>query len=137
MHPQRDTGAVFGALRLNGLATEAGHVPDDDANKNPGPRAGGTGADSAYEARQLRAKHNPKGTRRAIVKAARAIAKALVLGLDGNRVAGLVVIFSARLTEEQKAGVAYAALRSMRNGNEAQNVASLALFGVYRGEAVR
>ncbi|WP_128910791.1 hypothetical protein [Tropicibacter alexandrii] len=117
-------------LRLSNLKTA------DAAKKNPDALAGGVEVQTAKEAGQLRRNYTPKGGRVAIVKAARALAKCLVSGITGDKAAGLVAIFSARLTEDQKAGIAYAALRSMANENAAYEVASLALFGTYRGEAV-
>lgn len=105
--------------------------------KNPGALAGATEVSKAYEAGQLPRKNTPKGTRVAIVKAARAIAKALVVGISAERAAGLVTIFSARLNEDQKAGIAYAALRSMSSQETAYQVASLAVFGPVQAEVAQ
>ncbi len=70
-------------------------------------------------------------------RVARAIGYVLTLGLTGDRAAGLARIFSALLTEDEKAGIAYAALRSMEDHDAAYQVGSIALFGTYRGEAVQ
>lgn len=111
--------------------------PTGKARKNPGALAGATEVSKAYEAGQLPRKNTPKGTRVAIVKAARAIAKALVVGISAERAAGLVTIFSARLDEDQKAGIAYAALRSMSSQETAYQVASLAVFGPVQAEVAQ
>jgi hypothetical protein len=67
---------------------------------------------------------------------AKAIGFFLTLGVTGERSAQLVTILDHRLNEDEKAGLAYAALRSMKD-EDAYRVASLVLFGVWDGEAVR
>lgn len=64
---------------------------------------------------------------------ARAIGYALTLGIDSGRALGLATIFAARLSDEEKAGLAYAALMSM-NEDHAYAVATLAIYGVWNGE---
>lgn len=66
---------------------------------------------------------------------ARALGYALTLGVDGDRSAALAMIFAAKLTEQERAGIAYAALRSM-DEDHAYQIASFAIFGVWNGEAV-
>lgn len=94
------------------------------ANKNPGALAGATEVQSTYEAGQLQGKNTPKRRKSAMSKwakpahkrVAKAIGFALTLGFSGNRAAQLVTIFSAHLNDEERAGIAYAALRSMDHG---------------------
>lgn len=69
-------------------------------------------------------------------RVARAIGFVLTLGLTGDRAAGLTRIFAALLTEDEKAGIAYAALRSMEDHDAAYQVGSIALFGTFQGKAV-
>ncbi|WP_323772395.1 hypothetical protein [Antarctobacter sp.] len=69
-------------------------------------------------------------------RVARAIGYVLTLGLTGDRAADLTLIFSALLSEDEKAGIAYAALRSMEDHDTAYQVGSIALFGTFKGEAV-
>lgn len=65
---------------------------------------------------------------------ATSIRHALLLGIDGRRALGLAAIFATRLTDVERAGLAYAMLMSMPE-DDAYQVASLAIFGVWRGEA--
>ncbi len=117
----------------------------DSANENPGALAGATEVKDVYEATQLPGNSTPKRGKSAMSKwakpahkrVAKAIGFVLTLGFTGNRAAQLTTIFSARLNDEEKAGIAYAALRSMDDQDAAYQTASLALFGVFKGEAVR
>ncbi|SNT23405.1 hypothetical protein [Antarctobacter heliothermus] len=77
-----------------------------------------------------------QGVRPAHKVVSRALEFYLTLGVNGKRSDELVTIFSARLTEDEKAGIAYAALLSMEDQNAAYQIGSIALFGVYRGEVV-
>ena len=112
--------------------------------KNPGATAIASGAKDVVEAGQLRAKNTPTTSKNAMSKwakpahkrVARAIGYVLTLGFSGDRAAGLATIFATLLTDEEKAGLAYAALRSMEDQNAAYQTTSLALFGTYKGEAV-
>ena len=116
----------------------------ETSKENPGALAGATGAQKNKKAAKLRTNNTPKGTKSAMLKwakpahkrVARAIGFFLTLGITGDRAAGLATIFAARLTEDERAGIAYAALRSMSEDN-AYQVANIAIFGVWNGEAVR
>lgn len=122
------------------MRNEGAHckAAQDVAEKKNAAAAGTrNGAGGQSEVTQLHRDYTHKGTRRAILKAASAISNALILGITGQRVDGLTLIFTARLSEDQKAGIAYAALRSMANEDIAYQVASLALFGTYKGEVAR
>jgi hypothetical protein len=68
-------------------------------------------------------------------KVARSVGYALTLGTSAAW-HGLTVILISRLTEVERAGLAYAALNSLDKDN-AYSIASLALFGTAKGEVVQ
>jgi hypothetical protein len=67
------------------------------------------------------------------------IAKAVGFALTIGTTAawhGLTILLIARLTEAERAGLAFSALRSLDEDN-AYSVASLAIFGVSKGEVAQ
>lgn len=64
--------------------------------------------------------------------AARMVGYALTLG-DADGYADLADVLALRLTDQERAGLAYACLRAM-DDQPAYDVASLALFGTLRGD---
>ncbi|AUQ55175.1 hypothetical protein [Phaeobacter inhibens] len=66
---------------------------------------------------------------------AKAVGYALTLGTSAAW-HGLTFLLVARLNEAERAGLAYAALRSLNKDN-AHSVASLAIFGATKGEVAR
>lgn len=67
------------------------------------------------------------------------IAKAVGFALTIGTTAawhGLTILLIARLSEAERAGLAFSALRSLDEGN-AYSVASLAIFGVSKGEVAQ
>ncbi|SDY18429.1 hypothetical protein [Citreimonas salinaria] len=98
------------------------------AKQNPGALAGATGADCADDNANRPAKDSRN-------RVANAIRNFLTLGVSGERAVGLAIILAARLSEEERASIAYAALLGLEE-DHAYRIASMAVFGVSAGEVL-
>lgn len=139
--PTRQRFGIENLGKKSGLTNQKMGV---GANENPGARAGATGADTSKEAHRLRGKNSRKARRSAMSQFAKAAHKrvarmmglCLTLGTHQQEVwDGLSVVLVAHLTAEERAAIAFAALRSLDDHN-AYLTASVVLFGTLDGEVV-
>ncbi|MDU9005759.1 hypothetical protein [Sedimentitalea todarodis] len=108
--------------------------------ENPGAASTASGVKTTYEAAKLPDNTTPKRSRNAIWKwinpaqksVCIALACALVLGRE-SAWHGLTIVLMARLSEQDRAALAYAVLNSL-DEDDAYATASFALFDTLGGE---
>lgn len=113
----------------------ANRLKPDKANENPGAAATATGADTTLEAGKLQRQDIPKRTSNAMSlfakrghkRVAKVVGYALTLG-TADAWADASAIFAARLSDRERAGLAWAALRSLDPAH-AEDVATALLGG--------
>lgn len=106
------------------------------AKENAGAAATATDAHSTRNGSYRAANNTPKwGENSTQNRAGRMVEYALTLG-TADAWHGAAYVFAARLTKQERAALAYAALKSLDH-DTAYMVASATLFGVLRGEVVQ
>jgi len=136
--PNRKKPAIEKAGTFPGAAN---HLQPGWANENPGALAGATGANHIQNGSNREANDTLFAGQKAIPACYRHRRAAWSLGCaltvnNPDAWALLVTVFEDRLTEDERAGIAYAALRAMDEDN-AYRLASMTLFGVYAGEVLQ
>lgn len=141
-HNERDTLGLYGPIRVNRLRVPLGHRTADLTKKNAASEATDNDVNTIEKGSYLPANTTPKRGRSAMSKwgkpGHKSIAKSLGYALTvGTEAAwrGFTIILLARLTEHERAALAFATLNSLDHNN-AYMTASVALFGVLDGEVL-